>query len=51
MTYWGVDDVDTDCATVVANGGTVTEDPQDSEFGRVAANTDCCGATLKLVGV
>lgn len=51
VTYWGVDDVDAACATAVANGGAVTDGPEDSEFGRVAAITDCCGASLKLVGV
>lgn len=49
-TYWGVDDVDLACKEAVSRGGEVTEAPQDSEFGRVAGLTDCCGAAFKIIG-
>ena len=51
VTYWAVEDVDAACRSVIANGGTVTEEPQDSPYGRVAAVTDCSGAALKLMGL
>lgn len=51
MLYLGVDDVDAACARAVELGGTVTEQPVDTPFGRMAQLADPTGAILKLHGV
>jgi predicted enzyme related to lactoylglutathione lyase len=51
--YWSVyfmtDDADKAVAKVTDLGGTVTEAPQDTPYGRLAAVTDSTGAAFKLM--
>jgi len=47
--YFLVADTDAAVTRVVELGGTVTETPQDSPFGRMATVTDPTGAALKLI--
>jgi len=46
--YWGVDDVDDAAAKVMALGGSVVLDAQDTPYGRLATVTDPAGAQFKL---
>jgi predicted enzyme related to lactoylglutathione lyase len=46
--YWEVDDVDAALARVTALGGSVTDTPEDTPYGRLAGATDCAGASFKL---
>src|SRR5262249_9359177 len=47
--YFRVDDTDAALRKVADLGGTVTEDPQDTPYGRLAAATDPTGARFKLM--
>ena len=47
--YFRVADTDAAVAKVVALGGAVTADPQDSPYGRLASVTDATGTAFKFV--
>lgn len=47
--YFQTDDVDAAIATALTLGATITNEPEDSPYGRVAGLTDCTGAMFKLV--
>jgi uncharacterized protein len=48
LVYFRVEDVDEAAATVVSHGGTVTREPRDSPFGRVAVVAGPLGETFAL---
>jgi predicted enzyme related to lactoylglutathione lyase len=48
--YFAVGDADAAVATVTAAGGTVTREPWDSPYGRMAVVSDDQGATFSLMG-
>ncbi|WP_323959623.1 VOC family protein [Arthrobacter sp. JZ12] len=49
--YFGVKDTDAAAARVRELGGTVTDDPMDSAYGRVCTVTDPTGAAFRLISV
>jgi uncharacterized protein len=48
--YFAVGDADAAVATVTVAGGTVTREPWDSPYGRMAVVGDDQGATFSLMG-
>ncbi len=46
--YWEVDDIDASVAKVLALGGSVVDDAQDTPYGRMATVADPAGAVFKL---
>jgi len=48
VVYWCVEDVDAAVAVATAAGGTVTQEPADTPYGRLAAVIDPTGAHLRL---
>jgi predicted enzyme related to lactoylglutathione lyase len=49
-TYFLVEDTDAAVATVSKAGGSVTREPRDSPYGRMAVVTDDQGAAFSLMG-
>ena len=48
-TYWSVEDVDAAITKLRSLGGDVTQEAQDTPYGRVAAVTDTTGAPFRLI--